>query len=253
MRMRRNLRSNTHVEDFTEHLFLFHWRDVREGGGIKWRDVRGVTNGWSGSGGAAISLLGSFGVLRSVGRRGSTLRLAGLRTRLPSTRVGRTGAAVLRGTGRSTVGKCMRLVVIGCDHARSGGRAKVTIPLGHAPRLTISHHAAPTRGREIASRRVIHRAVDITAGDTGSSGLLHADLVALGNLALQLLSSNLTTLSERDIERLGANHFVVHLSDSLGGLLGTGVANKTKALGMVLVVTHHFGASDGTERFKLCA
>jgi hypothetical protein len=256
----RHLRGNAHVENFTKHLFLFHWRDIRKGGGVEGGDVRGVTNGWSRSRGATIAQLGlgSFSILRSVVWRRSALRLARLRAGLrPSTRVGLTGAAVLRGTGGTTVAGMIRLrrrVGGTRRHHVRHGVGRVTGP-GHAwTWLTISNHATSTRGRVIAtSRRVKHRTVDVATGDTGSSGLLHADLVALGNLALQLLPSNLTALSERDIEGLGTNHLVVHICYSLGGLLRNGEANETEALGVILIVTHDFGAGDGSERLKLCA
>ena len=84
-------------------------------------------------------------------------------------------------------------------------------------------------------------------------GLLHADLVALGNLTLQLLPSNFTALSEGYIERFRTNNLVVHPCYGVGGLLGTDVTNETEALGVILIVTHDFGTSDGSESFKLCA
>lgn len=135
-------------------------------------------------------------------------------------------------------------------HARAG----VTGTTWWYTLLAISHDAtSTTRGLEIATRRVIHRAVYVATRDAGSNSLLHAELVALGNLALQLLLSNFTALSERDIEGLRTNHLVVHLCDGLGGLLGTGETNETEALGVVLFVTHDFGTGDGSKRFELCA
>ena len=55
-RTRRHLRGNAHVKDFTEHLFLFHWRGIRERGRVEGRDVRGMANRWGGSGGTTIPL-----------------------------------------------------------------------------------------------------------------------------------------------------------------------------------------------------
>lgn len=219
-----------------------------------------MTNGWSGSGGAAISLLRAFRVRGSAawGRSTPTLRLAGLGTRLPSTGVGLTGTAVLRGTGRTTVvGVTLRRgLAVGTrrDHSGHLGVGGVAGTRWSHAWLTITHHATSTRGgREVAPRGVIHRTVHITTRDPSSSSLLHTDLIALGDLAFQLLPTNLTALGERDVERLGTDHLVVHLCDGLGGLLGTGVAYETKALGMVFIVTHDFGAGDGSEWLELRA
>jgi hypothetical protein len=106
-------------------------------------------------------------------------------------------------------------------------------------------------GREARPRRVVHGTVDVTSGKTSSSSLLHADLVALGNLALKLLTADFTALSERNIERLGANHLVVHLSDSLGSLVGSREADESKALGSALLVTHDLAAGDAAEDLEL--
>lgn len=118
--------------------------------------------------------------------------------------------------------------------------------------LSVSHNTASTRGRrETIVGRVVHRTRSVAPRDASSGSLLHADLVALGYLALELLPSNLTALSERDIERFGTNHLVVHLCDSLGGLLGAGITNETEPFRVVLIVAHDFGAGNGPKRLKL--
>jgi hypothetical protein len=107
-------------------------------------------------------------------------------------------------------------------------------------------------GREVArSGRVVHRTIEIASWDAGSCSLLHAELVTLSDLALQLLPPDLSSLSKGDVERLGTNHFVVHLCDSLGGFLGRREAYKAKTLGMILVVTHDLGASDASIGLEL--
>ena len=260
MGTRRHLRGNAHVEDFTEHLLLFHRRGASKSGGVEGWEVRGVANGWGWSGGSAISLLRTFGILRSVawGRTASTWRLPRLRTRLPSTGVGLTRATVLGRTrsaaivgdvpitlgGRLTVGTRR-------NHGRGVGRVTGTW-WDHA-RLTVTHHTTSTRRREVAARRVVHRTVHVTTRDASSSSLLHADLVALCDLTLQLLPTNLTALGEGDVERLGANHLVVHLCNGFGGLLRIGVADETETLGVVLVVTHDLSTGDSSERLELGA
>jgi hypothetical protein len=219
-----------------------------------------MANRWGGSGGDTVSLLGTFGVLGSVarGRPTATLWLSGLRAGLPPTSVWLTRATILGRTRSATVVRDVsvtlrRGLTVGTrgDHARYLGVGRVTGARWDHTWLTIAHHSTPARGREVTARRVVHRAVHVTARDSGSSGLLHADLVALSDLTLQLLSADLTALGEGDIERLGTNHLIVHLCNSLGGLLRARVADETEALRMVLIVAHDLGTGNGSERFKL--
>jgi len=186
------------------------------------------------------------------------LRLAGLRTGRPSTSVGLTRATILRRTRSSTIVGDISITLrrgltvgTGWNHTRYLGVGGVAGTRWDHAWLTVAHHTTSTRGREVAARRVVHWSIHVATGDTGSSGLLHADLVALSDLALQLLPADLATLSKRDVERLGTNHLVVHLCDCLGGLLGTGVANETEALRVVLVIAHNLSAGNGSERLKL--
>ena len=219
-----------------------------------------MANGWGGSGGTAVSLLGTFGVLGSVarGRSASTWRLPRLRARLPSTRVGLTRPTILGRTRSATVVgdvpiTLRRRLAVGTRWNHGGGVLRVTRTWWDHAWLTITHHTTSTRGREVAARRVVHRTVHVATRDASSSGLLHADLVALSNLALQLLPTNLAALGEGDVERLGTDHLVVHLGNGLGGLLRVGVTNETEALGMVLIVAHDLGARDGSKRLELGA
>lgn len=107
--------------------------------------------------------------------------------------------------------------------------------------------------RRVASsgREVHRRGTQVTVGDAGSGSLLHADLVALSNLVLELLATNVTALGKRDVQGLVTDHLVVHLSDRLGGLIRAGVADETKALRVTLLVAHDLGAGNGAERLKL--
>ena len=108
--------------------------------------------------------------------------------------------------------------------------------------------------RRVAStRREVHRSIQVTIGDAGSGSLLHSGLVALSDQVLELLATNITALSKRDVQWLVTDHLVVHLRDGLGGLVGTGVANEAKALGVALVVAHDLGAGNGPERLELGA
>jgi hypothetical protein len=170
-----------------------------------------------------------------------------------------TGATILRRTRSATVVRDIsvtlrRGLTVGTrwNHTRYLGVGRVTGTRRDHAWLTIAYHATSTRGRrEVAARRVVHRTIHIATRYAGSSGLLHADLVTLSDLALQLLPADLTALGEGDVEWLGTNHLVVHLRNGLGGLLRTGVANETEALGMVLIVAHDLGAGNGSERLEL--
>ena len=256
-----HLRGNAHVKDFTKHLFLFHWRDICKGGGVERRDIWGMANGWSGSRGATISLRRTFGVLGSVawGRSSGTLWLAGLRTRLPSARVGLTGATVLRGAGRATVAGSVSVALRGLtirtrrNHARYLLIGRITRTRWDHAWLTIVHHATSAGRREVTTGRIVHWTVHVATRDASGSSLLHTNLVALSDLALELLPANFTALGQRDVERFGTNHLVVHFCDGLSGLLGTRVANETEALGVIFIVTHNFGAGDGSEGLELRA
>jgi hypothetical protein len=116
----------------------------------------------------------------------------------------------------------------------------------------ISHHVAALR-RETSRPRVVHGSVHIAPWYASSCGLLHANLVPLSNLAFQLLPPDLTALSERDVQRLGANHLVVHLCNRLASLFGRGETHEAKAFRGPLLVMHDLTASDSTERFELGA
>ncbi len=108
--------------------------------------------------------------------------------------------------------------------------------------------------RRVASTgREVHRSIQVTVGDAGSGSLLHPGLVALSDQVLELLATNITALGKRNVEGLVADHLVVHFSNRLGGLVGTGVADEAKALGVTLVIAHDFGAGNGTERLELGA
>lgn len=103
------------------------------------------------------------------------------------------------------------------------------------------------------TRGVVHGAVDVATRKTGGGGLLHANLVALGDLAFELLAADLTPLSEGDVEGLGTDHLVVHLGDGLGGLVGRGEADETEALGSAFVVAHDLATGDRPERLEFGA
>jgi hypothetical protein len=62
--------------------------------------------------------------------------------------------------------------------------------------------------------------------------LLHAELVAGLDGGLELVLADILTLSKGDVERLALDHFLVHLGDSLGGLVGVAEADETETLAL---------------------
>jgi hypothetical protein len=63
----------------------------------------------------------------------------------------------------------------------------------------------------------------------------------LGMLSLQLSLPHFLPLSQGNIQRLGADHSSVHLSNCSGGLFRTGEADKTKAFASTLLIPHYLG------------
>jgi hypothetical protein len=89
-------------------------------------------------------------------------------------------------------------------------------------RNTVEHHGVGTR---------------IDAGGGGASE--NTGLGASGILGLELSAALLLALGESDIEGLAIDHATVELSDSLGGLLGSGEADKAEASRLLRYWVHH--------------
>lgn len=110
---------------------------------------------------------------------------------------GRSGGTA-RIAGYSTIALRRSLGVRGGDgHSRNltiGGVARAG---GNHSRGTVSHHTTATLGRESSGTRgIIKGPIDVASGHTGSSRLLHPDLIALYDLALELLSADFAALGE---------------------------------------------------------
>jgi hypothetical protein len=65
------------------------------------------------------------------------------------------------------------------------------------------------------------------------------------------LSTDILSLSERNVKRLGTDHLAVHLGNSFGRLVGRRVADETEVLGDALVILHDSAAGDGSEWVEL--
>lgn len=83
----------------------------------------------------------------------------------------------------------------------------------------------------------------------GHAGLLHT----LCHLCFELCTTLLFALSKSHVDGLGCENLAIHLGDSLGGFLWGGVADKAKALGIALVVTHDLARGDLTILLESCA
>jgi hypothetical protein len=107
------------------------------------------------------------------------------------------------------------------------------------------------RRGESGTRRIIHRATHESTRHSSRLSLLNTDLVALGDLALQLLPADFTALSQGDVKRLVSNHLVVHLGDSLRRLIRRRVANESETLRCSLVVPHNLRAGNRAKELEL--
>jgi hypothetical protein len=146
---------------------------------------------------------------------------------------------LLRGSTGVTGVASGRSIALGRNlTVRNGGRKTSERLAWRTVRATATNHArlrrishdTTARTRSVAGARVVHGRTAHVASRRHAHGLVHAEVVALSDLALQLLTTNIATLSERNVKRLGANHLVVHLRDSLGGLIRRREADETKAL-----------------------
>ena len=87
-------------------------------------------------------------------------------------------------------------VVTGNRHACDRAMGAVAGAGRHHSWVSVVHHATATLRQEARAWGVVHRAVDVPAGKPSSGCLLHPDLVALGNLALELLPAHFAALSK---------------------------------------------------------
>ena len=87
----------------------------------------------------------------------------------------------------------------GNGHARDGAIGAVAGAGRHHSGLSVAHHATAALRREARARGVVHGAIDVPTGQSSSSGLLHPDLVALGDLDLDLLPAHFAALSKGDV------------------------------------------------------
>jgi hypothetical protein len=61
---------------------------------------------------------------------------------------------------------------------------------------------------------------------------VHPDLVASLDASLKLTLADILALSQCDVQRLAVNHALIHLGNSLAGLLGAREADKTESFGL---------------------
>ena len=193
-----------------------------------------TTSNWSSASGDTSRRVGTVCSIRSVATR---------RTRWTA----RRGASRISGHGIA-----LRTAITW--HGRHTRHLGPTIPATthHIWWETVITTARALR-RVASTGREVHRSIQVAVGDAGSGSLLHSGLVALRDQVLELLATNITALGKRDVEGLVADHLVVHFSNRLGGLVGTGVADEAEALGVTLVIAHDFGAGNGAKRLELAA
>lgn len=148
---------------------------------------------------------------------------------------------VRHGSGGSTHGLTVRTV----SRSTTGGN--------HTGRRVAHHGTSSTVSSR--RRRVVHGLLGhVSSGstETGSGGHLHSLVVSRSDLVLESCSSGLLSLSDGDVEGLGADHLAVHLCDGLSGLIGGREANETETSGSTtLLVSHDLARGDRTESVEL--
>lgn len=153
----------------------------------------------------------------------------------------------------------LRATTAGTDHI--GVRRDAVLAL-RTPRLTghgaarhhlLRVHEALLRRGLTGRRRVEHRcAWRVHAG--GRRCLLRESWLVVAALVLQLelLTTLLFALRERDVDRFRANHAAVHLSDGARRLFARGKAHEAEAARHT-VVAHDAARGDGAKLFELVA
>jgi hypothetical protein len=129
-------------------------------------------------------------------------------------------------------------------HLLGVGTATAALLTGHGTRETSTTTALGTghasrEGHLATSAGRVHHGLlargDEHLGDTAELLLLlllHAELVAGLDGSLKLVLANVLALSEGNVERLALDHLLVHLGDSLGGLIGVAEADESEALAL---------------------
>lgn len=113
---------------------------------------------------------------------------------------------------------------------------------GHHTRLTsVSGHG----------RVAVHGGLHVAGGAHGSSAKGDSLSLSLLHLRLQGLSSDILSLSKRDVEGLGTDHLAVHVLDGLGRLVGGGKADETKVSRGTILILHDLARGDGSKGIKL--
>jgi hypothetical protein len=108
-----------------------------------------------------------------------------------------------------------------------------TLNTGHSHARLRERNATTALRHEagLLARSKVNRGLHVLLGHTGGGGgLLHTELVASLDTSLKLALSNILALGQSDVQRLVVNHTLVHLSDSLGSIVGVTEADESEAL-----------------------
>lgn len=94
-------------------------------------------------------------------------------------------------------------------------------------------HTTTALGHEAGLLSVENGGLHVLLGHTGGGGsLLHAQLVASLNAGFELALADILALSKSNVQGLAVDHTLVHLGDSLGGIVGVAEADETEALAL---------------------
>lgn len=261
---------NLGVQVLTNHLLLLVGIGSGEGG--SGQDVGIGSGGSRGSGTVSTGVASVLGVATTASTGTTTGSASGAlgRGTLRTTLLTGSTAALGLGAGTLAAGTALAHGREALAHGVAGHGSTWVHLLGlvgvnpagagnHTGLAGVDH--AATLGREATGTGVEELGRVHAAGHLAGH-LLHADLSALGHLGLQLRLADLLALSKSNVDGLRAEHAAVHLSDSLGGLIGRGEADETEALGGTLgllsltgslLIAHDLGGGNDTIDRELLA
>ncbi|KAK8919492.1 hypothetical protein VCV18_008318 [Metarhizium anisopliae] len=108
-----------------------------------------------------------------------------------------------------------------------------TLDTAHADARLREWHTTATLWYKARLLAVENGRLHVLLRHTGrGSSLLHTQLVASLDTGLELALANILALSQSNIQGLAVDHALVHLSNSLGGIIRIAEADETKALAL---------------------
>lgn len=197
----------------------------RHAGDVATTTLRSATAASSKSGSLLLSLLHGSHELRSSGLSKLRRELAGDAVHVGGNSLGNVAATLLGVSGELARATSLN---VGKRHSGLGER-----------------HATTTLGDEawLLARSIENGGLHVLLRHTSCRrGLLHPQLVASLDTSLKLALADVLALGEGNVQRLVVDHPLVHLGNSLGGIVGVAKADEAEALALTkLLVALLFG------------